>query len=131
MVKWAIDDANPNGPGSVDLYIAEVGSTSDETLAQADAYVQPRRSLGAGAYRTRRAQDLIISPQVTLYTLGGSTTNVTDVVNAFALLELIEPLGGSFFASDIIKAARSISDVYDASTTFTGRGRPARISVCA
>jgi uncharacterized phage protein gp47/JayE len=119
IIKWIIDDANPNGPGSVDAYMAEIGVTSAATLARVAAYLQARRSLGAGYYRTLAAEDVTITPAITLYTLGNSSTNTTDLTTALDLLELIEPLGGSFFASDIVKAARSIPDVYDVETDFT------------
>lgn len=119
VIKWKIDDANPNGPGSVDAYVAEVGSTTQDTLDRIDAYIQPRRSLGAGYYRILPAEDLTITPDITLYTLGNSETNTFDMITALSLLELIEPLGGSFFRSDIVAAARSIPDVYDVETDFT------------
>jgi hypothetical protein len=112
ITRWKIDDTNPNGPGSTDVYLYP--GTAEE-LARVDAYLQARRALGTGELRVMAAAVLSIPFSATLFSLGTSTeTQIeADATASIAVLESLIDIGGIVYLSDITKALRLLSSLYD------------------
>lgn len=125
ITKWRIDDANPNGAGSTDVYISP-GTAAE--LARVDAYLQARRGLGSGELRTLAASTLAVAIAATIYELGNSATNESDCQTVVDTLEALLPIGGTLYGDDITKALRSISDIYHVTHDLEGITTVAGIS---
>ncbi|MCC6559652.1 MAG: baseplate J/gp47 family protein [Polyangiaceae bacterium] len=94
ITKIGVDDGNPNGPGSTDIYLANAaGPATVDELAVVDAYLQPRRAKGSGPLRVLAAEELI-QPVVGTLFVDGNPTAVADAVAAMAELQADLPLGG-------------------------------------
>jgi hypothetical protein len=112
ITKWRVDDTNPNGPGSTDLYLANAsGAATAEELALVNTYEQPRRACGSGPLRVLPAEELSVPFTATLYRLGSSTTVAADAATVIDTLEALIPMGGTLYGDDITKALRSLVDV--------------------
>ena len=129
ITKWRIDDANPNGAGSTDVYLANSGGAATAAeLARVDAYLQASRGLGSGERRTLAASTLAVAITATIYELGNSATNEADCQTVIDTLEALLPIGGTLYGDDITKALRSISDIYHVTHDLEGITTVAGIS---
>ena len=94
VTRWAVDDTNPNGPGSTDIYHANAaGPATLPELALLNAYLLPKRGKGTGPLRNLPAPEQTLS-----FGLVIRATSVTGVAIAAAAalqnLEATIPLGG-------------------------------------
>lgn len=123
VTKWAVDDTNPNGPGSTDLYAANAagGATVDE-LAALDAFFQPRRGKGTGPLRTLAAPEQTLAFGLVLRSKSSATATANAANSALQALQAALPLGGSdssvLFLDSIRVPLLAILGVYEA--TFSG-----------
>lgn len=121
ITKWRVDDTNPNGAGSTDLYLANAsGAATADELALVDAYEQTRRSVGSGPLRVLAASTLAVPFTATLYRIGSSSTLATDAATLIDVLEALVPMGGTLYGDDITKALRSLSEVYHVEHSLEG-----------
>lgn len=108
VTKVGVDDANPSGPGSTDIYLANAtGPATVDELAVVDAYLQPRRGLGTGRLRVLAAPLLTIPVVATLY-VDSNADAVADSQAALNALKADFPLGGAphgYLFTDAIKGA--------------------------
>lgn len=92
--RTGIDDTNPNGPGSTDVYLAnEAGPATEDERALVDAYLQARRAQGTGPLRVFAAPALTVGISATLY-VDGNENALDDAEAALDELEASFPLGG-------------------------------------
>lgn len=93
VTKIGVDDTNPNGPGSTDLYLANAaGGATPTEIATVNAFLQERRGLGTGPLRVLAAPEVTIPISGTLY-----STSASAVADAIAKLEALRAdleLGG-------------------------------------
>lgn len=94
ITKIGVDDANPTGPGSTDIYGANSsGPATVNELAIADAYLQARRGLGTGKLRMLAAPALEIAIVAALY-VDGNDNAVADSIVALNGVKADFELGG-------------------------------------
>ncbi len=97
--RVGVDDTNPNGPGSTDIYLADTaGPATVAELATVNSYLQPRRSLGTGPLRVLPAPALSVPIVASVY------GNTNAVALAAALLQGLEAnvdLGGTIFWAEL------------------------------
>lgn len=123
ITKWRVDDTNPNGPGSTDLYLANAsGPATAAELSRVDAYQQARRGVGSGPLRTLAAAALSVPFTAQLYSLGAATSSQiqTDAAASIAVLESLIAIGGIVYGDDITKALRSLSSLYHVTHSLEG-----------
>lgn len=83
VTKYLIDDANPTGPGSLDVYIAtDAGTATGGQATAVDAYLQPRKAVGTGQLRVFAAPTYALAVTATLYTDGTNGSAAADAVAA-------------------------------------------------
>lgn len=100
--RIGVDDTNPNGPGSTDLYIANTaGPATAEEVALVDAYLQPRRALGTGPLRIFSAPALTIPVNAAMY---GNAGGVALGNAALVALAASIGIGKVVYYSNIIAA---------------------------
>lgn len=93
ITKIGVDDENPNGPGSTDLYLANAaGPATVDELALVDAFLQPRRGLGTGPLRVLAAPAKTIAIAGTLFSSSPSSLVEADIKWVELAADL--PLGG-------------------------------------
>lgn len=102
VTRIGVDDTNPNGPGSTDIYLASVtGPATVEDVALVDAYLQPRRALGTGPLRVFSAPGVTIPVHAALY---GNANGVALGTAALTALGGIVGIGGAVYLSAIYAA---------------------------
>lgn len=117
ITRWAVDDSNPNGPGSTDVFAANAaGPATVGELAALDAYLQPLRGKGTGPLRVLAAPALTLSPGVIIRAT--STAGVAAAAaGVFSSLSASVPLGGGvggvLFLDSIRKPLLAIATVYE------------------
>lgn len=95
VTRWAVDDANPNGPGSTDVYAANAaGPATLSELAALTAYFAPRRAKGTGPLRFLAAPALTLTFGVRLRATVDTGVAV-QAASALTALEASLGLGGS------------------------------------
>lgn len=111
ITRLGVDDGNPNGPGSTDIYLANsTGPATVGELATVDAYLQPRRSLGTGPLRVLAAPALSVPVVAVLY---GNTGAVAPATAMLAALQSTISLGGIIYRADLIARLMALSGVYN------------------
>ena len=104
VIKLGIDDTNPNGPGSTDLYCADAaGPATLAELAAISSYLLPRRGLGTGPLRIFAAPNLVIPVVANIF---GNANGVALGQASLANLQATIGIGSGavVYYSDIIAA---------------------------
>lgn len=98
ITRFALDDTNPNGPGSYDIYLANVlGPATAEEVAIVQAYFDTIEKSGSGPVRVFAA----IAKNITLSVqLKGSTDTATATTLLTNMLSTVS-LGGIVYYSEI------------------------------
>lgn len=122
LTRWGIDDTNPNGPGTTDVYAANAaGPATVDELAALLAYLVPRRGKGTGAIGVVAAPAKTLAFGVKMRVTGNSAA-ATQAAAAILALQAALPLGGGpgrvFYLDSIRDVLLAIAGVYE--LTFTG-----------
>ncbi|RTL09258.1 MAG: hypothetical protein EKK62_03195 [Acidimicrobiia bacterium] len=89
ITRIYVDDTNPDGPGSVWVYMAREGSTATaEDVALVDAYVVPRWRTGGGPFKSYAASTLTITVSGTIK---GPANSDSALEQASAALQALAP----------------------------------------
>ena len=108
VTKWIADDENPNGPGSVDCYVANAaGGASPSELAIIDAYAQSRWVAGTGPLRFLPAINRTITYTATLKT--NNANAIADAIAADARYTAELPIGATVIRNQLIEYLMNIS----------------------
>jgi hypothetical protein len=119
ITKWRVDDENPNGPGSADVWLANAdGPATVAEVARVNAYMQARWGAGTGVLRVMAATERVVPFTARLFALDRSESNIADAEAVIATLESITPLGSTRYSDDVTKALRSIPDLYHVEHDF-------------
>jgi hypothetical protein len=95
VTRWAVDDTNPNGPGSTDVFAANAAGPATLTeLAALDAYFQPRRGKGTGPLRFFAAPAKTLVFGLVMH-VSGNTGAAAQAAAVIQSLNATIPLGGS------------------------------------
>lgn len=93
ITKIGPDDANPNGPGSTDIYLANAtGPATPTEISLVNTYLQERRGLGTGPLRVLAAPARVVAIAGTLHST--SATALTEALAKWTALARDIPLGG-------------------------------------
>lgn len=93
--RWAVDDTNPNGPGSTDLIAANgAGPATADELAALAAFFGPRRGKGTGPLRVLAAPEQTVAFGL-LMRVRGNAGAAAQASQALQALEATIDLGGS------------------------------------
>jgi hypothetical protein len=119
LTRIFVDDANPNGAGSVDVYIATALATATvEQVAGALAYLTPLKAVGTGPLRVFAAPVYTQSVVATLTTDGSNGTAAADAAQALADLEAsFTDLGGTLYPAAIVAALMGVDGAVNAVVT--------------
>lgn len=118
VTRMAVDDGNPNGPGSTDLYLAtDAGPASASEVSTVDLYLQPRRSLGTGPLRVFSAPALSIPVVGVLYGNAGAVSLASDALTA---LQATIPIGGTVYYSALIAALMRLPGITNVALSSPG-----------
>lgn len=94
ITKIGVDDANPNGPGSTDVYVADsIGTPSGTIIDTIYAFLSPRRAVGTGPLRVIGAPELVVPIAARLH-VDGNSSAVADSIDRLQALQAAFPLGG-------------------------------------
>ena len=118
--RIGVDDTNPNGPGSTDIYLANAGGPAGLTeLAVVSPFLLARRGLGTGPLRIFAAPSIAIPVIATLY---GNTGGAALGAAALASLQAEIPLGGKVYFSALLSLLKDIPGVYNVAMTSPAPG---------
>lgn len=118
ITRWFIDDANPNGPGSLDVYIAPAtGTASGGQVTAMQAALEPQKAVGTGELRVFAAPLVTEGVTATLYTDGSNGSAQADADAAIAaMVPTQDPgstsvgLGGTLYVlGDIVPALMAVA----------------------
>lgn len=116
ITKVHVDDTNPNGPGSTDVYLAtDAGAPTGGQVAQVDAYLQARRALGTGALGVLAGAEVPAPIAVKVY---ARKDVAAEVEAALLALTADTPMGGKLYKAEVIQRAMDVATVYNVTTTF-------------
>lgn len=102
VLRVGVDDANPNGPGSTDVYVANgMGPATLAELAIIDAFLQPRRGLGKGPLRFLPCPALTIPVVANIF---GNSNGAVLGARTLLALEAIIGIGGTVHRSAVYAA---------------------------
>lgn len=122
ITRWAVDDTNPNGPGSTDIYIANAaGPALTSEIEALDAVLQAYRGKGTGPLRTFAAPEQTLTFGVKLKatsTAGVAAAATAAITDLQATVALGGGKGGRFYLDSVRLPLLAIPTVYEAS--FTG-----------
>ncbi len=111
ITRLGVDDGNPNGPGSTDIYLANVTGPANPTeLATVGAFLQPRRSLGTGPLRVLAAPALSVPVVAVLYGNTGAGALATAMLTAW---QAEIPLGGIIYLAELYSRLMALAGVYN------------------
>lgn len=110
ITRSSVDDTNPNGPGSNDVYLANAtGPATVAEVATVDAYLQPRRGLGTGPLRCFTAPSFVVPLSITVYGSLDTSSILTAVRQVFSSTDL----GGTIFIDAITAKLMAIVGTYN------------------
>lgn len=102
ITRWAVDDTNPNGPGSNDIYLGNAAGPAGTTeVNTVNAYLQPLRALGTGPLRVFSAPGVNVPIIASIF---GNSNGAALGAATLAALEAVVPLGGILYLSSIYAA---------------------------
>ena len=109
ITRIYVDDTNPDGPGSVWVYMARDSAPATlADLALVDAYVTPRYKAGSGPFASKAAVVLTITINGVIE---GPTSEATALTQASAALDALAPayaIGG-----DVVTYSQVHNALYD------------------
>lgn len=109
--RQSADDANPNGPGSTDIYLANAAGPANVTeVGIVNTYLQPRRGLGRGPLRVLSSPAFNVPLFITVYGNQDTAAIIQVVINVFANT----PLGGIIFIDALTSAILALPGAYNA-----------------
>ena len=115
ITRIYVDDTNPDGPGSVWVYMARDSTPATAAdVALVDAYVTPRYKAGSGPFASKAAAVLTITIDGTIQ---GPTNEAAALVQASAALSALAPtyaIGG-----DVVTYSQVHNALYDGVTGAT------------
>lgn len=118
ITRWRVDDANPNGPGSVDVYLANAaGPATAGELAIVNAYLQKRHGKGRGPLRVLAAEEVSIPVQAILYVTGAPDA-VSIASSRLAVYGAAVGLGGIVYLMELIELLMGVPGVYNISLSL-------------
>jgi hypothetical protein len=105
VTRVAVDEASPDGPGTIRVYLANaVGPATSPEVAAADAYIQSRRALGMKVTtQAAVAQAITITATIEVLTAYASTAPGLAASNIAALVAGLD-IGEDLYTSEIITA---------------------------
>lgn len=111
ITRSSVDDTNPNGPGSNDVFLANAsGPATVNEVAIVNAYLQPRRGLGTGPLRCFTAPAYTVPLSITVY----GSLNTAAITAAINELFSSTDLGGLIFVDGLTSTLMAIPGVYNA-----------------
>lgn len=109
LTRIFVDDANPNGAGSADVYIATaIGTASGDQVDAVTAYIVPLKAVGTGPLRVLAAPLYEQEVVATLLTDGSNASAEADAEQALADLQATFGLGGTLYRAAIIAALMGV-----------------------
>jgi hypothetical protein len=115
ITRIYVDDTNPDGPGSVWVYMARDSTPATAAdVVLVDAYVTPRYKAGSGPFASKAAAVLTITIDGTIQ---GPTNEAAALVQASAALSALAPtyaIGG-----DVVTYSQVHNALYDGVTGAT------------
>lgn len=116
-----VNDANPNGAGSVDVYLATAtGTASGGQVTTAQTYLRLRKASGTGELRCFAAPTYTNAVTATLYSDGTRiSTDIEDDADAAMALYASEQaaLGGYIYRAELTQRLMGISGVVNLTLT--------------
>lgn len=113
ITRWKIDDANPFGPGSVGVYLANAaGPATAGEVATVDAYLQPRKNLGMGQLKTSAANLFTQAVVATLFVLNNPNA-ASDAAAKLTAYQSTFPLGAIIFKEEIAAQLLQVNGSYN------------------
>lgn len=96
ITRIYVDDTNPDGPGSVWVYMArDSGPATADDVALVNAYVTPRYKAGSGPFASKAAVVLTITISGTIKGPANETTALTQASAALSALAPKYAIGGA------------------------------------
>ncbi|HSM93387.1 MAG TPA: baseplate J/gp47 family protein [Anaeromyxobacteraceae bacterium] len=94
VTRWWVDDANPGGPGTVFVYLADsAGPATTGEVASVQAYITPRVALGTAQFLAQACSQTTV-PVAAISTADGSNPSyLANQGAALALLQAAAPIG--------------------------------------
>lgn len=106
VTRIYVDDTNPNGPGSVDIYLATDSGPADAAdVARVLDYVAARWAVGQGPFRAFAASTLTIAVTGTIKGPADSVSALTQATTALSDLEPTYAIGGAVVYLEQIRSA--------------------------
>jgi len=120
--RWAVDDTNPDGPGTTRIYAANAaGPATVDELAALLAYLTPRRGKGTGAIGVSAAPAKTLSFGCVMH-VSNNAAAATQGAAALQALSAALPLGGGpkrrFYLDSARDVLLAVPGVYE--LTFSG-----------
>jgi uncharacterized phage protein gp47/JayE len=111
ITRVYVDDTNPNGIGSTDIYLAtESGPATTDQVDTVDDFLQPRRALGTGELRVFQA---IANPQTVSVTVYAKADVAAEVEAALLEMEADTAMGGTLYLAEIVQRVMDVDQVYN------------------
>lgn len=118
VTRWYIDDANPFGPGSIGVWLAnDSGPATAGEISTVNAYLQLRKALGSGELRTQAASTVAQTITCTVYHDGTNGSVASDVSSALLNLGAAHGVGEIFYRASITAALMAVSGVINVTIT--------------
>jgi hypothetical protein len=116
VARLVVDDANPRGPGTVDLWVAgSVGPIGAGDLAIIDAYLQERKSPSTDLQVDNAAQ-ITVEVLATIRIEAGASNVIAEATEALTTLINAVPIGGTLYRDEVIEALVSPSGARSTAT---------------
>lgn len=108
ITRTLVDDANPRGPGTVDIYLANAtGPATPAEIAAAKAYSLPKKNVTAGAeWLAAVAKPVTITATVEVLSAYEQTAVAAAIANISAMATDLD-IGEDVYLSEIITALSS------------------------
>lgn len=125
VTRWAVDDANPNGPGTVQVWLADAaGPANAATVAAVDAGLNGTnvKPVGSGPLTVAPAVAATLTINITLTTDGSNPTVATDCQTAVENLGKAFPLGPATLEPSLVTTVAQGAAV-ETATIATAAGK--------
>ena len=109
ITRIGIDDTNPAGPGSTNVWLADAaGPATAAELALVTPYLQARRGLGTGPLGIAAAPAITLPVVASIY---GNTNGVALGSAALQALQATVPLGGTIYWAELLATLYNLPGV--------------------